>query len=147
MLATVKLFFLKCNLSPPPSKLVEDKLVLILLIYYYTSMSHFNLLLSSLWFSARLACLQRWKKSAQERQTVRLLCLSVSFFNLQSSGFLFLLFLSLCRPPPILEQFTVQHMNLGISPSWDYILQLWEDAAAQKRFMWVFYFLSSTNKQ
>lgn len=62
MLATVKLFFLKCNLSPPPSKLVEDKLVLMLLIYYYTSMSHFNLLWSSSWCSARLACLQRWKK-------------------------------------------------------------------------------------
>lgn len=46
VLATVKQFFLKCNLSPPPSKLVEDKCVLVLLIYYYTSMSHFNLLLS-----------------------------------------------------------------------------------------------------
>lgn len=102
MLATVKLFFLKCNLSPPPSKLVEDKLVLMLLIYYYTTLSHFNLLWSSLWCSARLACLQRWKKQGTGTTDCSLaLPLSLSLlFKFQFSGFLFLVFLSLSFSSP-----------------------------------------------
>lgn len=147
MLATVKLFFLKCNLSPPPSKLVEDKLVLILLIYYYTSMSHFNLLLSSLWFSTRLACLQWWKKKCTgmaDWACSVFLSLLLFFFNFLSGLFI----------PPVYwnsSQFSIWIWELvpaeTIYNSCEEMLLFQSALCVLFCFYFLFYFLSSTNRQ